>query len=150
MELRIFVVEDGDNVINKTMADVISININLKRDVDISNPSIILLDGIGVNYSAFNYAQIVELDRYYFVENVQRLNSKMIQMDMRCDVLETYKADILASMARFYRNIKSGDYLETNIDYSSNKVVTKFESNKSLISGESSMIMSTIGGKSNG
>lgn len=132
MKLNLYVVNDSDNVINKVMANKVAININLKRDVDISNPSIILLDGIGINYSDFNYAEIEELERFYFITNITRLNSKMIQLDMRCDVLETYKNDVLSSNARLYRNIRNGDYLNTSVDSSVNKVVVKHESNKSM------------------
>ena len=144
MELNLYVVNDSDNVINKTMTDKVTININLKRDVDISSPSLILLDGQGVNYSDFNYAEIVELGRFYFVNNVQRLNHKMIQVDLVCDVLETYKADVLASKARFNRAIKTGDYYNANVDQSTLKTITKHESNVS-IADQSSMILTSVG-----
>ena len=144
MELNLYVVNDSDNVINKTMTDKVTININLKRDVDISSPSLILLDGQGVNYSDFNYAEIPELGRFYFVNNVQRLNHKMIQVDLVCDVLETYKSDVLASKARFNRAIKTGDYYNANVDQSTIKTITKHESNVS-IADQSSMILTSVG-----
>ena len=144
MELNLYVVNDSDNVINKTMTDKVTININLKRDVDISSPSLILLDGQGVNYSDFNYAEIPELGRSYFVNNVQRLNHKMIQVDLVWDVLETYKSDVLASKARFNRAIKTGDYYNANVDQSTLKTITKHESNVS-IADQSSMILTSVG-----
>ena len=144
MDLNLYVVNDSDNVINKTMTGKVTININLKRDVDISSPSLILLDGQGVNYSDFNYAEIPELGRFYFVNNVQRLNHKMIQVDLVCDVLETYKADVLASKARFNRAIKTGDYYNANVDQSTLKTITKHESNVS-IADQSSMILTSVG-----
>lgn len=64
---------------------------------------------------------------------------------MRCDVIETYKADILASNARFMRKIKTGDYINSNIDYSLYKNITKTESNKGF-EGDSTMILTSIGG----
>ena len=144
MKLNLYVVNDSDNVINKKMTDKVTININLKRDVDISSPSLILLDGQGVNYSDFNYAEIPELGRFYFVNNVQRLNHKMIQVDLVCDVLETYKSDVLASKARFNRAIKTGDYYNANVDQSTLKTITKHESNVS-IADQSSMILTSVG-----
>lgn len=144
MELNLYVVNDSDNVINKTLTDKVTININLKRDVDISSPSLILLDGQGVNYSAFNYADIPELARSYFINNVQRLNHKMIQVDLVCDVLETYKDDVLASKARFNRAIKTGDYYNANVDQSTLKTITKHESNVS-IADQSAMILTSVG-----
>ena len=144
MILNLYVVNDGDNVINKNKTNKTSITINLKRDVNISSPSIILLDDATVNHSDFNYAEIEELGRFYFVDNIQRLNNKMIQMDLVCDVLETYKADILASRARFYRNIKTGDYYAGVLDQSTIKTVTKHMGTVTLGSNES-MILTSVG-----
>lgn len=144
MELNLYVVNDSDNVINKVLTNKVTINISLKRDVDISSPSLILLDGDGINYSDFNYAEISELGRFYFVNNVQRLNHKMIQVDLVCDVLETYKADVLASTARFNRAIKTGDYYNANVLQSTLKTITKHESNVS-IAGQSAMILTSVG-----
>ena len=144
MELNLYVVNDGDNVINKNLTNKVTINISLKRDVDISSPSLILLDGEGIDYSDFNYAEISELGRFYFVNNVQRLNHKMIQVDLVCDVLETYKADVLASTARFNRAIKTGDYYNANALQSTLKTITKHESNVS-IAGQSAMILTSVG-----
>ena len=144
MELNLYVVNDSDNVINKELTNKVTINISLKRDVDISSPSLILLDGEGIDYSDFNYAEISELGRFYFVNNVQRLNHKMIQVDLVCDVLETYKADVLASTARFNRAIKTGDYYNANVLQSTLKTITKHESNVS-IAGQSAMILTSVG-----
>lgn len=144
MDLNLYVVNDSDNVINKTMTGKVTININLKRDVDISSPSLVLLDGLGVNYSDFNYAEIPELGRFYFVNNVQRLNHKIIKVDLVCDVLETYKSDVLASRARFYRNIKTGDYFAGNVDQSTLKTITKHLSGVT-IGNEQSMILTSVG-----
>lgn len=145
MELNIFTTDDGENVINKTLNNKLTIQINLKRDVDISSPSIILLDSDGVNYSDFNYAQIVELSRFYFITNVQRLNNKMIQIDLQCDVLETYKSNILKSKANLYRKIKDGDYNLTGVEFSELKKIDKYLSDKSL-SDKPSIIVTTVGG----
>ena len=144
MELNLYVVNDSDNVINKELTNKVTINISLKRDVDISSPSLILLDGEGIDYSDFNYAEIPELGRFYFVNNVQRLNHKMIQVDLVCDVLETYKSDVLASKARFNRAIKTGDYYNANTLQSTLKTITKHESNVS-IAGQSAMILTSVG-----
>ena len=144
MDLNLYVVNDSDNVINKTMTDKVTININLKRDVDISSPSLVLLDGLGVNYSDFNYAEIPELGRFYFINNIQRLNHKMIQVDLVCDVLETYKSDVLNSKARFNRAIKTGDYFIGQVDQSYIKTVSIHNSNVTL-GDDSSMILTSVG-----
>ena len=145
MELNLYKCSDGDNVINKTLTDKFTVNINLKRDVNISAPQIILLNDNGAFFNQYNYAEIPELGRFYFIDNVTSLNNKMESLLLRCDVLETYKADILASKARFMRKIKTGDYINANIDYSVFKTISKHESTKGFDDG-STMIITTVGG----
>lgn len=144
MELNLYVVNDSDNVINKNMVNKVTININLKRDIDISNPSLILLDVQGVNYSDFNYAEISELGRFYFINNVQRLNHKMIQVDLVCDVLETYKSDVLNSLTRYKRNVEAGDYLDVPLESSIKTTSIKYDSSVSF-GDVRSTILSSLG-----
>lgn len=150
MILSLYQITDAENVINKTLSLPVNLNINFKANVDIVSPEIILLDNGTIDYNEYNYAFITELNRFYFVTDARKVNNKLVQLDLHCDVLETYKADILASNARFMRNIRTGDYYAGDLDYSTLKVVAKFESNKTLVSGEESMILTTIGGNANG
>lgn len=144
MELNLYKCSDGDNVINKTLTDKFTVNINLKRDVNISAPQIILLNDNGAFFNVFNYAEIPELGRFYFIDSVTSLNNKMESLLLRCDVLETYKADILASKARFMRGVKTGDYINSSIDYSVVKTITRIESDKGF-SGNPTMILTSVG-----
>lgn len=144
MELNLYKCSDGDNVINKTLTDKFTVNINLKRDVNISAPQIILLNDNGAFFNVFNYAEIPELGRFYFIDSVTSLNNKMESLLLRCDVLETYKADILTSKARFMRGVKTGDYINSSIDYSVVKTITRIESDKGF-SGTPTMILTSVG-----
>ena len=144
MELNLYKCSDGDNVINKTLTEKLSINITLKRDVNITAPQIILLNDNGAFFNQFNYAEIPELQRFYFIDSVTSLNNKMESLALRCDVLETYKADVLASKARFMRRLKTGDYISANIDYSVIKTITKIESNSGF-TGNPTMILTSVG-----
>jgi len=71
MILKLFKTADSDNVINKTITDEISININLKRDVDIVNPVIDLYEIDGIELDSFNYAEIPDLNRFYIVAGTE-------------------------------------------------------------------------------
>lgn len=144
MELNLYKCSDGDNVINKTLTDKFTVNITLKRDVNISAPQIILLNDNGAFFNQYNYAEIPELGRFYFIDSVTSLNNKMESLALRCDVLETYKADVLASKARFMRGLKTGDYIAANIDYSVIKTITKIESNSGF-TGNPTMILTSVG-----
>ena len=146
MELKLYAVNDGENVINKTMTLKTTIEINLKRDVDIINPRLILIPNLPTGFSGINYAEIPELNRFYFVDSITNISATLWQLDLSCDVLETYKADILASKARFYRNLKAGDYFDTAIESSHITTVAKYASNKGISDSET-LIMTTVGAK---
>ena len=146
MELKLYAVNDGKNVINKTMTLKTTMEINLKRDVDIINPRLILIPNLNTGFSGINYAEIPELNRFYFVDSITNISATLWQLDLSCDVLETYKADILASKARLYRNLKAGDYFDTALESSHLTTVAKYLSNKG-ISDSNTLIMTTVGAK---
>ena len=135
---------DGENVINKTLTGQTTIDINLKRDVNISTPDIVLLVD-GIDYEEFNYCEIPELGRKYFISAVEILNNRMVKLSLDCDVLETYKADILASNARLMRNIRTGDYVKASLDNSELTTVSKHASNSVGFGDGRSMIITTLG-----
>ena len=146
MELKLYAVNDGENVINKTMTLKTTMEINLKRDVDIINPRLILIPNLPTGFSGINYAEIPELNRFYFVDSITNISATLWQLDLSCDVLETYKADILASKARLYRNLKPGDYFDTALESSHITTVAKYSSNKGISDSET-LIMTTVGAK---
>lgn len=140
---------DGENVINKTLADRVSVDIILKRDVVIDTPRITLLND-GVDYSVFNYAEIPDFNRFYFIRGYEQINSRMISLELETDVLETYKASILASHARFKRSIRTGDYLDASIEQKINASIEIYNSNSGF-TGDSVMVLTTVGkGGNNG
>ena len=146
MELKLYAVNDGENVINKTMTLKTTMEINLKRDVDIINPRLILIPNLPTGFTGINYAEIPELNRFYFVDSITNISATLWQLDLSCDVLETYKADILASKARLYRNLKAGDYFDTALESSHITTVAKYTSDKGISDSET-IIMTTVGAK---
>ena len=146
MQLRLYTVKDGKNVINKTRTLKTTMEINLRRDVDIINPRLILITNSPTGFHGINYAVFTEHNRFYFVDSITRISAKLWQLDLSCDVLETYKADILASKARFYRNLKAGDYFDTALESSHITTVAKYASNKGISDSET-LIMTTVGVK---
>ena len=141
IDLILYSINDGDNVINKNLVNGVNVPIHLKQGFDIINPDIVL----NGDYRGFNYAHIPSLNRFYFINNVEQLNLRLVKLAMTCDVLETYKADILNSNARFKRNIKTGDFENISIDYSNKTTSVKHISNGSPLQGET-MIIAVLGG----
>ncbi|NBK98310.1 MAG: hypothetical protein EOM50_09855 [Erysipelotrichia bacterium] len=145
MILNLFKTNDSDNVINKTITNKLAININLKRDIDVISPRLVIRDSASININAFNYCQIEELNRFYFIRSINNMGGNLWEVICECDVLETYKADIISSRARYYRNIRNGDYYQGTIDTSSLKTISKHISNKGFEEG-TALILTTIGG----
>lgn len=146
MILKLYQVTDGDNVMNKTLSETpLILNIRLKRDTDIINPMLILSAIDGVDYNNYNYARIEELNRFYFIDNVTNLNNKRWQLNLSCDVIETYKDEILLSHAKFKRSIRAGDYINTaDFDTSIIESIEVFKSDI-ILDGIESVILTTIG-----
>lgn len=65
----------------------------LREECDLVNPTITL----ELNYvPQFNYVYIPIFNRYYFVNNFRNIRNKLWEMQLHCDVLMTYKTEILA------------------------------------------------------
>lgn len=144
MQLKLCKTTNAKNEINKTFTDELTLNIALKNDFDILSPSIKLELPTGINAYSFNYCYIPELNRYYFIDDIESINFRIWNFICSCDVLETYKAEILASNARLRRSIKTGDYLSANIESNVNADITTHQSNKGFV-GEPELILSTVG-----
>ena len=145
MELKLYVVEDGDNVLNKTLRDELIIQINLKRDVNLFTPSLIIRDSSEIDINSFNYCVIPALNRNYFIRTINNIGNDLWRLDCECDVLETYKNDILNSDALLNRSLKNGDFLINTIDTTIIKTISKYNSDVTLIE-EKTNVISVIGG----
>lgn len=144
MEFILYSVNDGDNVMGKTLVNGVSLSINFKKDTDIVNPTIILASVDGINFTDYNYCHIPMLKRFYMINDIENINNRLWRLNCECDVLETYKTDILMSKARFKRAIKSGDYYDGSIDTSVRSSILNYDSSVTL-DDESSYILTTIG-----
>ena len=141
IDFVLYSIDDNENVINKNLGMGLNVPIHLKGDFDLVNPTVIL----NGDFRQYNYAHIPDLNRYYFIERFEQLNLKMIQLYLKCDILESYKTDILNSVARFKRGIKNGDYHNINIEHSNKMIVERFDSD-GLEMGGNTMIISVVGG----
>ena len=121
-----------NNSIGKVLTTESTLTINFKSSVDIVAPELILSSVVGVDYLDFNYCHIPDVGRYYFITSIESLNSKLWKLSLSCDVLETYKDEILLCDARLKRTIKVGDYAVTGVTYSENQVLSKHLSNVTL------------------
>ena len=91
--------------------------------VDMLNP-VIELAGIEVNQ--YNYCYVQELNRYYYIENINISPNGVYRLSMRCDVLMTYRDDILASHGLIMKNREYNPYTG-DIDTESRYTLEKHE-----------------------
>lgn len=146
MQLVLYKNISSDNTINKVLTDGTVFNINLKRETDILNPDLFLVRLAGIDYNDFNYAEIVELNRFYFINSVSSVNASLFKLECHTDVLETYKDDIINSSSKYRRAIKTGDYGEFTPNFSEDTTITNYFSDVELESSND-FILSTLGVK---
>lgn len=147
MELILYRTRDDENVINKDLEYIHTMNIVLKSNVSIVSPIIILRMVEGVDLFNSNYCYLDELNRYYFIREIEIMSNDNVKMMLECDVLESFKQDILNSGGEIRRRIETGDYQNTNVDTESLREVEIFESDVTL-NPEKNIVLSTLGGES--
>lgn len=145
MELKLYKTDSADNVINKTLTDPITMNINLRRGVDIVEPVLRIEYSTGDSPNKYNYCHIPDLARFYFIRDIQSITRNVWELRLECDVLESYKSEILASNARYNRNMVTGDYISNTLNTSANFNSTVFESDKGFDNNKQ-LILTTVGG----
>ena len=119
MELKLFQNKSSENTINKDLTLITTKNINLKQSTNLYQTFLVFKnDGI-TDYSKINYAKM--LNKFYFVSHETLQNNSLIRLQLKEDVLETYKDNILNSSADVIekstpnntRNIKTSKEVET-------------------------------------
>lgn len=145
MELILYQTADNDNVINKDKEEIKRYDIVLKDPSDIVRP-IIRLNEVKDDLSEIaNYAYLTEFDRYYFIRSIGNTSKDIWVLTLECDVLESFKDDILASQAEVIRPLRQNDYQATSVRTKVIEEIDTYESNVTILD-EPSLVLSTIGG----
>lgn len=110
MELKIYNNNSNNNVLNKKLTLVDTLEFNLKIDNSILQPVLILK-----NYSKGNYCYIKEFKRYYYINDIKLLNGGLYQLQLDIDVLMTYKDVILTNPITTHKIVK----IVNDVDFSS-------------------------------
>lgn len=79
-------------VLDKTkyLEDLIGVNCLLKEQSNLLNPVLILTG----DFTLANYAYIEKFKRYYFVNNISRLDNNRYEISLTVDVLMSFKDEI--------------------------------------------------------
>ena len=97
MELQLFQNKSSENTINKDLTLITTKNINLKQSTNLYQTFLVFKNDNITDYSKINYAKM--LNKYYFVSYETIQNNSLIRLNLKEDVLETYKDNILNSSA---------------------------------------------------
>ena len=143
MLLQLYNTNSETNRINKVLTDKTEFNVRLKDQSSIINPVLLLKSETYIN---FNYAYIPTFKRYYFVDDVSVFPNKIYILTLRCDVLTSFKEDILKSYARIIEQTNSNAYYDGNLKSEVRKEVDTYKSNVSFNMTADSMVLVTIGG----
>lgn len=98
--------KDDRRKINKTLEDEIEIPVDFNRSMNFSNGELILQGNI-FTFSEYNYVYLPYFKRYFFVTDIEATRNNLIKMNIKTDVLMTYKDSIVQIEAT---SIKSDDY----------------------------------------
>lgn len=121
--LKLFKNSSENNDVSKTLTDEHKVTGYSRVVVDMLNP-VIELAGIEVN--SYNYCYVQELNRYYYIENINISPNGVYRLSMRIDVLMTYRDDIMASRGLITKNREYNPYTG-DVDVESRYTLEKHE-----------------------
>lgn len=143
MEIKLYKTLDDNNKINKQLDDEVVYDIVLKNSTNIYKPTIILKTNSIIKS---NYAYLSEFDRYYYIEDVTVTPNELYSMDLRCDVLMSFKDDILNSEAYIEQSTSSNPYYNSGYESEVKKEIDIFKSSVDNGSMKQHNILVTISG----
>lgn len=144
MEILLYTTQDADTVMNKTLELKYTIQMEIKDSQNITQPTIALMEYEDMKLDEVNYAYIPDFNRYYFIRSYNVAPNQIYHLALECDVIETFKEEIIQSQADISRVIEEGDYLDVGTINEVRKEAEIYESDKGF-SDEFSILFSTIG-----
>lgn len=125
MILKLYNTSDSNNTIGKTLTDEQTFDITFKDTFDIINPIVLLKSDVPI---IKNYAYIPEFGRYYFITSIQIQPNKIYKLYLECDVLESFKNDILASRGLVTRAGEGNRFYDGGLNSEVRKEVVRYDS----------------------
>lgn len=95
VSLNIGTCSDAENRLDKTFTAALQLTGTLKDNTSILDP-VILIESSG-NLSGYNYAEITDFNRFYYIKDMVIVGAKLWELHMHVDVLKTYCSGIIAA-----------------------------------------------------
>ena len=114
MNILLYKTTNANNDLNKTISDKVELVGALRDASSIIAPSILIQS----NPIGYNYAYIPEFGRYYYIKNITAFRKGAYIVDLKCDVLMSFREEIL-HMSGVVSRLTDGD------DYDTRDIKTK-------------------------
>ena len=144
MEIRLCNNNSEKNKINKSLTAGITLSGALRNSSNVVTPTIIIDIE---NPTIYNYAYIPEFKRYYFITDYISVRTGIWQINLKSDVLMSFKDSILASRVLVNNSESSGSsYLSGENWVTSCKTKTDIVSFSNGLLSDGQFILITAGG----
>lgn len=140
MIIKLCKTTDSPNVVNKTFQEVKQLDITLRQATSPKSPVLILHAS---NINGVNYIHIPAFNSYYFVAGIQQLNNVLVQVQLKTDLLMTYKDQIMNTELLITATNTPKDLVAT-LPVNAKPVIKKFMSDVTLPK-VSNCVLTTIG-----
>lgn len=121
MEVILYNTKSSNNTINKILSDKkLYSNVSLKDVTEITQPTLRFKSETQLNY---NYCYIPDFKRYYFINRVIIFPNKIYQLELQCDVLESFKKDILNCDGEIVKQTQYNKYFNSELAIEERKEV---------------------------
>ena len=114
MNILLYKTTNANNDLNKTISDKVELVGALREASSVIAPSILIQS----NPIGYNYAYIPEFGRYYYIKNITAFRKGAYIIDLKCDVLMSFREEIL-NMSGIVSRLTNGD------EYANRDIKTK-------------------------
>lgn len=111
MNILLYKTTNANNDLNKTINDKVELVGSLREASSIIAPSILIQS----NPIGYNYAYIPEFGRYYYIKNITAFRKGAYIVDLKCDVLMSFKEEILNMSGIVSRLTTGSPYVQRDV-----------------------------------
>ena len=94
INIKLYNNKSANNVIAKSITQIVSTDCTLKENVDILKPELILKSTFSI-LKQCNYCYINNFNRYYYIDNIEIMRNEIFKLSLSVDVLMSFKDEIL-------------------------------------------------------
>lgn len=109
MEITFFECNSPVIMVDKVVENGITVNGKLRENSSILTPSFNIESDV---IPSFNYCYIPQFNRYYYITDITSVNSKIVRIECKVDVLKSFSTDIKNSLGKTKQAIKNNGYYE--------------------------------------